>query len=158
MSKIRKKLFYEIRDELGYFPTWPVGDTLSLGHIGFYDGWHKEFEWVTSLPELGFDIATSGEQKQLFDERYSTESAVDFAFTADAETKTVNADIAFSRRSSIAAQGYKMGINKLHIDDLNRKVIPKICSGELDWDPKWVVLSEIFAAEGFSEIMGTDHH
>lgn len=152
MAKIRKRLFKEIRDELGYFPTWPVGDALTLGKIGVYKGKDYEIEWIDTLDNLGFQISASGAQKQLFDEKYATSSAVTFDFRS--ESSVINAEIVFHKKSSIAAQGFGMAIKKLSVSDLNTKVVPEITSGAIEWKSDYVVLSELFEADGFSTFVG----
>ena len=47
----------EIKNELGQFLNGDFASTQTLGSVGFYRGKHVEFDWQTSLNELGVIVA-----------------------------------------------------------------------------------------------------
>jgi hypothetical protein len=151
-ARIQKKIFEEIRDKLGWFPTWPIGANAELGKVGFFHGRNKEFEWVTSLEDLSIDLQPAGSQR-VFDEMYATEAAVSCKFRVDPQANKRFADFSFGRRNSIAAQGYDMAFLELPINRLNELLVERISRGQLKWDYRWVILTQVFNATGYSALM-----
>jgi hypothetical protein len=149
-AHIQKRLFEEIRDQLGWFPVWPVGASIQLGQVGFFHSRHKEFEWVTSLDDLSIDVPPASAQR-VFDEMYATKAAVSCKFRIDINKRF--ADFSFCRSNSLAAQGYEMKFLELPIKRLNDLLIQKISRQEIQWNYDWVILSQVFYATGFSVLM-----
>jgi hypothetical protein len=146
---IQRKLFEEIRDQLGWYPVWPVGASIEIGRVGLFHSRHKEFEWISSLKEMNINIEPV--VQGAFDEMYATQAAVSCNFRAGASK--LFADFSFCRRNSIAAQGYNMKYLTLPIGQLEKIILQKIANKEIEWNYQWVILSEAFSASGFSMIM-----
>lgn len=149
MATYRKRLFAEIRDGLGWFPNWPLQQDLALGMIGYYDGWSKNFEWRTSLAELGIDIQYEVAHG-ILDEMYATKAAVSTKFELDAISKRPIASFDFSKKHSVVAQCHDSNYSSLRINQLQRILIDRVTAGEIDWDKNWVILTELFRAKGYS--------
>lgn len=152
MATYRKRLFVEIRNGLGWFPNWPLQQNLQLGMIGYYDGWEKNFEWRTSLSQLGISVQPAGTQGVL-DEMYATEAAVSTKFEIEQSSNKPVASFAFSKRHSVVAQCHDSGHTSLPINQLQKLLIDKVTSGEIQWDKNWVILTELFRAKGFSTLI-----
>jgi hypothetical protein len=152
---IQRRLFEEIRDQLGWFPVWPVGANVQLGKVGFFHSRRKEFEWITSLEDLSINIQPVDSPRK-FDEMYATKSAVSCHFRIELMKRI--ADFSFCRSNSLAAQGYDMQFLELPIKRLNDLLIQKINNQEIQWNYQWVILTQVFYAKGFSILMSGSSH
>ena len=153
MSRIEKRLYTEIRDQLGYYPTWPIGRQLELGLVGYLNNRYMSFDWVTSLNDLGFNFETPPPQELMFDEMYATESAVNYSFEFS-NADNLMGNFKFKKGRAFTAQGYKMVIHKIKTQYLNKVLLPKIQNNDIEWDKKWVIITELFHAGGFTLLVG----
>ena len=151
MGKINEIYVRDTRDQLGRYPNWPVNQPIALGKIGYYIGRKAIFEWVTDLNTLGIPI-TIPNQQQLMSELYTSEDAVSISFEVDSVTGYSKALFDFSKKRSIATQGYDVGYQSLNIQDLKLSILDKIDNG-LVWDFDWVIITEIWTANGFTTLI-----
>lgn len=155
MNKLGKFYFTEIRDQLGRYPNWPIGRKISLGQIGYLDGRNAEFDWRKTLADLGVNVA-SATAPSAVDELYSTEDSVRFAFTADSGVGS-KAQFSFSRRRSVAIQGFQMHIASLDLGDLLAKLRTVIAANKNAWDWDWLIVTELWVGQAFTTLISGDH-
>lgn len=148
--------YYEIyvrntRDELGRYPNWPINQKITLGKVGYYRGRTAVFDWETHLDDLGIEYKTTPAQ-QFMSELYTSQGAVSVKFNTDDGHGNSKASFDFKRKRSVATQGFEMGYLTLDISKLKDAILEKMKNG-LRWDYDWVIISELWAANGFTTLI-----
>lgn len=152
MTTIPERYFNEIRNSLGYFPTWPIGAAQRLGQVGYFNGREKTFNWVADLKDFGIALDPTGGQRT-FDEMYSTDSAVSVTYDLGTSGNPAAAHFEFTKGGSLATQGYLMELHSLPINGLANMLVNRILTGKINWDFNYVILTELFYAKSFSALI-----
>lgn len=149
MSK--KQVFKELRKEFDRFPNLELAQSIELGKIGFYDNRKTRFQWRTNLERLGINTQpkTFTSPIPCIDEIYTTFDAVECNFSLGVNSLG-NAEFEFSKNYSIATQANDMSVFGYEIQELESDILQAINTNNLDWDKKWVVVTQIFNAPCFS--------
>lgn len=154
MSRIPKLYVRNTRDELGRYPTWPPQRRVELGDIAIYSGRRAEFDFVTSIHQLGIAVRPNASQG-IMAELYTTMQAVNLKFgPASSDVTKSSAQFTFRRAASVATQGFQMSHVTLPIDRL-RSAIDDATAGGVMWDPDWLVVTEIWHAEAFTTLIAS---
>jgi hypothetical protein len=151
-AKIRKILFREVRDTLGFYPNWPTNDNIELGLIGQHFSREASFEWKTSLSNLGisFHTLTSSTSTDRLD---TSASGVNYEFSSNLTDKHASAEFEFTKGRSFATQGFNMYYKRINTGDLERDLLPLINGKHVQWDKEWVILTELFEANSFTTLV-----
>lgn len=151
MKNLNKIYFRSTKNILDRYPNWPIIRNIDLGLIGFYHGRNADFQWVTSLEELGISFKTRSSESSM-NELYTSMDSVSVKFEASEKMSSSKAKFKFGKKNKIALQGHKMFHQQIEISDLNKSLIEKINEG-LKWNYKWIILSEIWVADGFTTLI-----
>jgi hypothetical protein len=130
MTPVPEHYFNEIRNSLGYFPTWPIGAAQQLGQVGYFNGRDKTFDWVADLSDFGVELDPAGGQRT-FDEMYSTDSAVSVTYDLNTSSNLSSAHFQFAKGRSLATQGY-LELHSLPINGLANTLVQKIRTERLN--------------------------
>lgn len=156
MATINEVYSREMRDSMGRYPNWPLNKTISLGNIGTYHGRSANFEWRTSLKELGIIIPEPAAQATFMDELFCSNKGVNIDFRHRQQDNLSLASFKFKKNRSIATQGHQTAIHQLPIGELELLLRRAIHDG-LKWDKDWLIITELWSASGFSMLMsGSD--
>lgn len=151
MTGSKIKAFRELKKEFERFPNSELAESIELGRIGYYDNRKARFQWRTTLGNLNINT-TPKVFKDSFpcvDEIYTTGNAVNCTFSLGVN-QYGNADFKFSKSYSIATQATGMTISGYDIVELERDILEAIEQNNLEWDEKWVVVTQIFQAPSYS--------
>jgi hypothetical protein len=91
----------EIKNELHQFLNSDFTSKQMLGQVGFYRGKHVEFDWQTTLSELGVTAINPAEQYQI-DLFYNSKGAVSINVVSSVKNSAV-IRMDFTKRGAIAA-------------------------------------------------------
>jgi hypothetical protein len=139
----------EIKNELGQFLSNDFTAVQTLGQVGFYRGKHVEFDWQTTLTELGVAAVASSDQHQI-DFFYNSKGSVSLNLTGSAASAaTIRMD--FTRKGAIASESYKLRSVSYDLPSLG-KALRKFVETQ-KWDPHWVILTRKFVTDGFSFVL-----
>jgi hypothetical protein len=152
MSKLSKFYVREVRDRLGRYPNWPLGQAISLGRIGYYDGRNAEFDWQKSLTDFGLAVAPANGAAAPVEELYSSEDSVRLSFVADGGTGS-KAQFTFTRKRSLAFQGYQMSITELDLGDLLSKLRTLVAGNPNAWDSEYVIITTLWVGQSFTTLI-----
>ncbi len=153
MGRIHKTYVRTTRDDLGRYPTWPIGQRNQLGKIGCFHGKTASFDWQTDLGRLGISCRENEIRPLTQEEMYMSEDSVSFRFSANTGGEITKVNFDFKKSRSIVTQGFRMGLKQLDVVDLREKLVEGITKHNLKWDYNWVIISEIWQAEGFTTLI-----
>ena len=153
MGSIQKIYVRSTRDDLGRYPTWPIGQRVQLGQVGHYQGRSTNFVWETNLSRLGLQVPELGPESLSEDEMYLSQDSVSYEFSAEAGEKLAKVNFDFKKRSSIVSQGYQMGQRRLDLVELKQQLVRGIQEGRLNWRYHWVIVTEVWLAKGFTTLI-----
>jgi hypothetical protein len=153
MAKIEEMYVRKTRDELGRYPTWPVQREISLGMIGFLNGRKATFDWKTSLGNLGINIEPLS-SSALKSDLYTSLNSVEFSFNVSS-ANIATAAFSFSKKFSVAIQGYNVSFQTIPIGDLENELNANIKNGSIAWDSNWVILTEIWITQAFTTLISS---
>ena len=125
---------------------------LELGKVGTYHGRRADFSWHTSLQDLGIKISPSS-GSSLKAELYTTGRTVRVQFNCGPEIVPATAEFSFDKKLAIATQGYRTTYKELSLHSLKRLLLPKIKREEIEWDFRWVILTELWESEAFTTLI-----
>jgi hypothetical protein len=120
--------------------------------IGLYSGRKCEFKWETSLEELGIELANPIQSQTTMDHVLTAGGHVDLKFSATAGANAT-ASLKFNKQRSFASQGYEMVHSTLPIGEVERRILNAIESDQVSWNPKWLVISELWEARAFTTLI-----
>ena len=136
----------EIKNELGQFLNGDFASTQTLGSVGFYRGKHVEFDWQTSLNELGVIVAAPADQHQI-DLFYNSKGSVSIKLAGKA-SKVATIKMDFTRRGAIAAESYKLRAISYDLPSLGSALRKFVQTKK--WNRHWVILTKKYVTDGFS--------
>jgi hypothetical protein len=139
----------EIKNELRQFLNSDFTSKQMLGQVGFYRGKHVEFDWQTTLSELGVVAVDPTEQHQI-DLFYNSKGAVSINIVGSIKKSAV-IRMDFSKKGAIASESYKLRSISLDTTSLGkalRKYIEKN-----SWNRHFVILTKKFVTDGFSFVL-----
>jgi hypothetical protein len=154
MNKLGKYYFREMRDQLGYYPNWPVSRRIGLGQIGYWDGRNAEFDWRTSLSNLNVSVGTLTSPSPV-EECYTSKNNVQLSFKIES-SGAATAHFNFTRRMSLACQGYQMNISSLDLGDLLLKLRDTVGRNKALWDWDWLIVTELWTGKAFTTLISGD--
>jgi len=152
MNKVNKIYLRNTRDSLGRYPNWPINQKIEIGKVGYFNGRKAEFQWVSSLKNLGVSYDSTNTQ-QFISELYTSSNSVSAKFTTE-NKGILKAKFNFSKSNSVVAQGHEMGYKTLDIGSLRNGLMDKI-EGGLEWDYDWVIITEIWSSTGFTTLISS---
>ncbi len=151
MSKWRECAFREVRDELDRFLNFPLTDKISLGDYGVYGGRKCRFDWKGNVLNLGAQVESTGFQYSIA-ELYGTQNAV----TVQSKLlfgKKPAASISFNKKRALCFKACRIGLDRVALDLLEHSMAALIASGKLEWHPNNVIVTEVWHAEGFTQLV-----
>lgn len=151
-AAIRKIFFREVRNTLGWYPNWPVNNTIDLGLIGKYHGRRAEFTWVKTLQDFGITIQAPPAQG-ILTELVTSIKGVKIDFSSAPNNTYANAAFKFSKKYLFAAQGIDLYHKRLNIDALQSQLLTGIANGSIKWKPDWVIVTSLFESSSFSTLI-----
>jgi hypothetical protein len=149
MSILAKYYLREVRDYLGWYPSWPVNSKLALGQIGIFDGREAEFDWQRDLARFGVTMKIKTSPAPLKD-IYTSRRASILGFSVDHGTAT-KADFHFHRKRSIAFQGFDVKLHQVDTGDLADQLAKKYRT--IGWNDDWLILTELWVATAFTTLI-----
>lgn len=154
MSNYRKQAFRKIKKELDRFPNIDIVEPLSLGEIGFYNSREAKFDWRLNIKKLNISISPKQYDKQIpiADELYTSSNAVNFEFVLD-EQNLGCAKFNFSKSYSLVTQAIDLTKERYEVFELEQLLLEKIKSNMINWNPKWVIITELYKSPSFSLIV-----
>lgn len=121
-------------------------DQLELGDIFEWDGWHLRITKKETLSRLGIDYIIQENNTVDDCRKITSESRVSVSANC----------ITFSGKSRYIMQSFKSKHESIDTLDLCDKISERIIKGNLQWNRKWIVVTEICHAESYSRfISGT---
>lgn len=157
MAGFRRRVFRDVKKDLGRFVNWPVNYAVSLGDYGLYNGRKCEFDWRGNVSVLGIDTVSS-ESQFLMDEIYSTGSGTDISFSGETGRNVATAKVKFRRGQNSAAQGHRMSYMRANTRALRNDLVAAIENASIVWDFNLVVVTDIFEAEAFSTLISANRN
>lgn len=151
MSKIDEYYVREVRDQLGRYPNWPIGRSIELGQVGYFNGREANFDWQTTLSAIGVNVPANPPAAGI-DELYATADLVRFGFKADSSVGS-KVDFTFAGKKSIAMQSYGMSIMRLDLAKLLSELRRLIRTGSLTWDFDWLIVTELWSSRAFTALI-----
>ncbi|HDM8244115.1 TPA: hypothetical protein P0E24_003224 [Vibrio campbellii] len=119
--------------QLGY------NDQLELGDIFEWDGWRTRIIRKQTLSRLGIDFVIEDGSSVDDGRKIASESGV-----------TVDSDVVnFSGKSRYLMQAYKAQKKFIDTLELCDQITQKIANGNLQWNKKWIIVTEICHAESY---------
>jgi hypothetical protein len=140
----------EIKNELGQFLTSDFTQIQSLGQVGFYRGRRVEFDWQTSLAQLGI-VVPAPAQQYVLDQFYNSRGSVAINLGA-MSSGSVKMLMEFSRQGAVAAESYKLRSVAYDLPSLGAALRNFVDAGNA-WNRHWVILTKKFVTDGFSFVL-----
>jgi hypothetical protein len=156
MPTRKEKALRKLRKEFNRFPNLDIAEPIELGQIGYIDSKKLTFEWRTRLSNLNIAAEQKNfiEELPIVDELYTSDAAVDFKFTLDAKN-IGKAYFSFSKGYAIATQVVGMSTIGYEIDDLERSILDAIEKKKIEWDKKWVIVTQIFSSPSYTLLIAS---
>jgi len=154
MSRYRIQTFRKIRKELDRYPNIGVVEPLSLGDIGFYNGRKAKFDWHSNMKNFKLSISPQkfNDPIHTADELYTSSNAVNYEFVLD-EQNLGTAQFNLNKSYSLVSQAVDLTTERYEISELEKLLLEKIRSKEIKWNPKWVIITQVYKSPSFSLIV-----
>jgi len=154
MPNYRKQAFRRIKKELDRFPNTNILNPLSLGDIGFYNSREAKFYWRRNIKELQVPISPKQYDEQIptANELYTSSNAVNFEFVLD-EHNIGYAKFNFSKSYSLVSQAIGLTTERYEVFELEQLLLEKIKSKIINWNPKWIIITQLYKSPSFSLII-----
>lgn len=151
-----QRIAREVKNTKNYFLNWPVNSPIRLGDYGFYRGNRVEFDWQGNLTNFGIQFSkVSG--NMLLSESCRSNGQVSVKFDTRSGTPA-SAKLEFRRKHSIAFESHGGKIDVVEPDKLHLAILEAFRDGKVEWNPNWVVVTQIYKVKSFSSFVAGIHN
>lgn len=146
-----QRIAREVKNTKNYFLNWPANSPINIGDYGFYKGKNVEFDWQGNLANFGVQFVRDSEDMPMTEScRSSGSVSVEF------DTKSgspASANLSFSKRHSIAFESHGGVVELTQLDKLHHAILEFIRDGKINWNPHWVIVTQIYRVSSFSSFV-----
>jgi len=127
---------------------------VELGDVFFWDGWGAKVTLVTSLKKLGVPFSLKS-GKTTSDARITSIKGVEVAFDLSGTNQLPTMKVKMKSSSCFALQAYNNVMTSIDTAELAEIIREKIKSGELEWERKWIVVTDLWEADSFTKLIAS---
>jgi len=141
----------EVKNTKDYFLNWPPNTPIKIGDYGFYNGRNVKFDWQGNLSTFGIQFVKASDNMPM-SESFRSSGSVSVQFDTEAGTPA-SANLKFSKKHSIAFESHGGVVEVTELDKLHHSILECMRDGKINWNPHWVVVTQIYRVGSFSSFV-----
>jgi len=141
----------EVKNTKDYFLNWPPNTPIKIGDYGFYKGKNVSFDWQGNISNFDIQFDKTSENMPM-SESCRSSGCVFVQFDMEAGTPA-SANLTFAKKHSIAFESHGGVVEVTELDKLHHSILECMRDGKVNWNPEWVVVTQIYRVGSFSSFV-----